>query len=103
MITNDFYSPEVQGAYELHSLGEFRLEDGGVIPDLQLAVATYGELNQAKDNVVLITHFFSATATPPANMRPRTRRRATGTRSSAPARPSIPTGGSSSPRTRWST
>ena len=36
MITNDFYSPEVQGAYELHSIGDFELEEGGSIPDLVL-------------------------------------------------------------------
>ena len=47
-LENPFYSPEVQGGYELHSLGRFELEEGGVIPDLQLAVATYGTLNEAK-------------------------------------------------------
>jgi homoserine O-acetyltransferase/O-succinyltransferase len=60
-LDNPFYTPEVQGAYELHSLGEFRLEEGGVIPDLQLAVATYGTLNDAKDNAVLIPTWFSGT------------------------------------------
>ncbi|WP_327281956.1 alpha/beta fold hydrolase [Serinicoccus chungangensis] len=60
-IDNPFYTPEVQGAYELHSLGRFELEEGGVIPDLQLAVATYGELNEAKDNAILIPTWFSGT------------------------------------------
>ncbi len=60
-IDNPFYTPEVQGAYELHSLGRFELEEGGVIPDLQLAVATYGELNEAQDNAILIPTWFSGT------------------------------------------
>jgi homoserine O-acetyltransferase/O-succinyltransferase len=60
-LSNPFYTPEVQGAYELHGLGEFALEEGGVIPDLQLAVATYGTLNEAKDNAVLIPTWFSGT------------------------------------------
>ncbi len=60
-IDNPFYTPEVQGAYELHSLGRFELEEGGVIPDLQLAVATYGELSEAKDNAILIPTWFSGT------------------------------------------
>ena len=60
-LENPFYSPEVQGAYELRSIGRFELEEGGVIPDLQLAVATYGELNEAKDNAILIPTWFSGT------------------------------------------
>lgn len=60
-LQNPFYTPEVQGAYELHSLGRFELEEGGVIPDLHLAVATYGELNEAKDNAILIPTWFSGT------------------------------------------
>ncbi len=61
MLRNDFYTPQVQGAYKLHSLGGFELEEGGTIPDLQLAYATYGELNEAKDNAILIPTWFSGT------------------------------------------
>lgn len=61
MIKNDFYSPEVQGAYSMHRIGEFELEDGGTIPDLELAYATYGELNEAKDNAICIPTWFSGT------------------------------------------
>ncbi|WP_131105448.1 alpha/beta fold hydrolase [Ornithinimicrobium sufpigmenti] len=60
-LENPFYTPEVQGPYELHGLGRFELEEGGVIPDLQLAVATYGELNEAKDNAILIPTWYSGT------------------------------------------
>lgn len=60
-MENPFYSPEVQGPYELHPLGRFELEHGGVIPDLQLAVATYGTLSEAKDNAILVPTWFSGT------------------------------------------
>ncbi len=56
-----FYTPEVQGAYELVSIGRFELDEGGVIPDLQLAVATFGTLSEAKDNAILIPTWFSGT------------------------------------------
>ena len=60
-LENPFYTAEQQGAYELLPLGRFELEEGGVIEDLQLAVATYGELNAAKDNAILVPTWFSGT------------------------------------------
>ena len=60
-IENPFYSPDVQGPYELHSLGRFELEEGGVIPDLRLAVAARGTLNDARSNAILIPTWFSGT------------------------------------------
>jgi homoserine O-acetyltransferase len=61
VIRNDFYTPEVQGAYALHDLGDVDLQEGGRIPGLQLAYTTFGELNDAKDNAVLIPTWFSGT------------------------------------------
>jgi len=61
MIDNPFYSPAFHGDYELLSIGRLDLEDGGTIPDCQLAVATFGELNAAKDNAILITTWYSGT------------------------------------------
>ncbi len=61
MIDNPFYSPEFHGDYELISIGRLDLEEGGAIPDCQLAVATVGELNAAKDNAILITTWYSGT------------------------------------------
>ena len=52
-LDNPFYTAEMQGPFTLHSIGRFELEDGGVIADLELAVATYGELNDAKDNAII--------------------------------------------------
>ncbi|MRG87798.1 alpha/beta fold hydrolase [Salinibacillus xinjiangensis] len=61
MIQNDYYTEENHGTYEMHSIGDFELEDGGMIPNCQLAYATYGALNDAKDNVILIPTWFSGT------------------------------------------
>lgn len=61
MLENPFYTAEIHGAFERHSLGKFELEDGGTIPDLQLAVATRGTLNADKSNAILIPTWFSGT------------------------------------------
>ena len=61
MIENPFYSPEFHGDYELVSIGRLDLEEGGTIPDCQLAVTTWGELNEARDNAILITTWYSGT------------------------------------------
>ncbi|MGW0038136.1 alpha/beta fold hydrolase [Gordonia sp. NPDC003376] len=60
-IHNPFYTPEFQGEYELISIGELHLEEGEIIPDCELAVATFGDLNAAKDNAILIPTWFSGT------------------------------------------
>lgn len=61
MIENPFYSHENHGEYQLISIGELQLEEGGSIPDCHLAVTTWGELNADKDNAILITTWFSGT------------------------------------------
>lgn len=61
MLNNRYYSGEFHGSYELISIGQLDLEEGGVIPDCQLAVATFGSLNPAKSNAVLITTWYSGT------------------------------------------
>ena len=61
MIENPFYTHEFHGDYDLVSIGRLDLEEGGSIPDCQLAVATFGELNEAKDNAILITTWYSGT------------------------------------------
>lgn len=60
-IENPFYSHEFHGDYELISIGRLDLEDGGAIPDCRLAVTTFGELNAARDNAILITTWYSGT------------------------------------------
>lgn len=61
MIENAFYSHEFHGDYDLVSIGRVELEEGGVIPDCELAVATFGTLNETKDNAILVTTWFSGT------------------------------------------
>ncbi len=61
MIDNPFYSHEFHGDYEIASIGRLDLEEGGTIPDCLLAYATWGELNEAKDNAILIPTWYSGT------------------------------------------
>lgn len=61
MVDNPYYSSEFHGDYETVSIGRLELEEGGVIPDCQLAFTTWGELNEARDNAILITTWYSGT------------------------------------------
>jgi len=62
MITNNYYSQENHGPYQLFSLGDFLLEEGDMIKDCQIAYATFGTLNDEKNNAVLITTWYSGTS-----------------------------------------
>ena len=46
----------------LIGIGSLELEEGGTIPDCQLAVATHGTLNAAKDNAILVPTWYSGTS-----------------------------------------
>jgi homoserine O-acetyltransferase len=61
MIDNPFYTHEFHGDYDLISIGRLDLEEGGSIADCELAVATFGTLNEAKDNAILVTTWYSGT------------------------------------------
>ena len=61
MITNTFYSQETHGPYELHDIGNLDLEEGGTIRACQLSYATFGKLNAAKDNAILLPTWYSGT------------------------------------------
>ena len=61
MITNPYYSQEGHGPYELHDIGDFELEEGGVLRSCTLAYATFGKLNAAKDNAILVPTWYSGT------------------------------------------
>ena len=48
--------------HKIFALGDFALQKGGaVIPDAKLGYVTLGELNEAKDNVVVCPTWFTAT------------------------------------------
>ncbi|MEE8534433.1 MAG: alpha/beta fold hydrolase [Kiloniellales bacterium] len=55
MATN----PRPEADYEVFSLGDVRLQSGAVLPDARLAFKTYGRLNAAKDNVVVIPTYYT--------------------------------------------
>jgi homoserine O-acetyltransferase/O-succinyltransferase len=62
MSTNPYYGQEGHGPYETIGIGNIELEEGGNIPDCQLAVATHGTLNAAKDNAILVPTWYSGTS-----------------------------------------
>ncbi len=61
MIDNAYYSQEGHGPYELIDIGDLDLEEGGRIAGCKLAVATFGKLNAAKDNAILVPTWYSGT------------------------------------------
>ncbi len=61
MINNSYYSQDVHGPYELHDIGNLELEEGGTIRGCKLAYATFGTLNAAKDNAILVPTWYSGT------------------------------------------
>ena len=62
MIEHPFYNQAVHGPYELYDVGDLVLEDGGVIPAASLAYATFGRLNQRRDNAILIPTWYAGSS-----------------------------------------
>ncbi|HMN70609.1 MAG TPA: alpha/beta fold hydrolase [Rhodoblastus sp.] len=62
MTANPYYSQENHGPYDLIDIGALDLEEGGSLPGVQLAVATHGALNAAKDNAILVPTWYSGTS-----------------------------------------
>jgi len=54
VINNSYYSQDIHGPYELQDIGNLELEEGGTIRGCTLAYVTFGTLNAAKDNAILI-------------------------------------------------
>lgn len=61
MINNNFYSKANQGDYEIQDIGDLKLEEGETLRNCQLAYRTFGNLNAARDNMILVTTWFSGT------------------------------------------
>src|SRR5258708_35642381 len=61
MIDNSYYSQDVKGPYELYDIGNLELEESGTIRACNLAYATVGKLNAAKNNAILIPTWYSGT------------------------------------------
>ena len=51
--TND---PSMPSSHHLLNIGPLALHSGRVLPDVQLAYATYGQLSARGDNAILVTH-----------------------------------------------
>ena len=62
MTQNTYYTQDAHGPYEMVDIGNLTLEEGGTIRNCQLAVATLGKLNPAKDNAILIPTWYSGTS-----------------------------------------
>ena len=61
MIANSYYSQEAHGPYQEHDIGNLELEEGGTLRACKLAYATFGTLNTAKDNAILVPTWYSGT------------------------------------------
>ena len=59
---SDYYTEAVHGPHEYLDLGELRARSGHTLPAARLAYKTFGELNAAKDNAILLPHMYSGTA-----------------------------------------
>ncbi|MCC7412773.1 MAG: hypothetical protein IT495_14260 [Gammaproteobacteria bacterium] len=62
MASSTYYTQELHGPYELLELGDFALEEGGTLRGCQLACATFGRLNAARDNAILFPTWYSGTS-----------------------------------------
>ena len=47
--------------HEVFELGEVALKSGATLPDARLAYRTYGSLNAARDNVIVLPTFYTGT------------------------------------------
>src|SRR6516225_7710861 len=62
MTGNAYYSHDAHGPFSLHDIGDLVLGDGGTIRGCQLAVASFGTPNAARDNVILVPTWYSGTS-----------------------------------------
>ncbi|MGQ0793294.1 MAG: alpha/beta fold hydrolase [Deltaproteobacteria bacterium] len=62
MLNNPYYSQDVHGPFELYDIGNHTLEEGGTIRGCKLAHATFGALNAAKDNAIVVPTWYSGTS-----------------------------------------
>jgi homoserine O-acetyltransferase/O-succinyltransferase len=60
-VTSSYYSQTNHGPYQTSNLGDFVLEQGGTLRNLQLAYATLGTLSPKRDNTILFPTWYSGT------------------------------------------
>jgi homoserine O-acetyltransferase/O-succinyltransferase len=61
-VSSSYYSQSNHGPYQTYALGDFVLEQGGTLRNLQLAYATFGTLSPKRDNVILFPTWYSGTS-----------------------------------------
>lgn len=59
---NTYYTQDIHGPYEVADIGDLVLEEGGTLRSCKLAYATFGTLNAAKDNAILVPTWYSGTS-----------------------------------------
>lgn len=59
---SDYYTEEIHGPHEYFDLGDFVLESGYTLRSARLGYKTHGTLSAAKDNAILVPHWYSATS-----------------------------------------
>jgi homoserine O-acetyltransferase len=47
--------------YEIYELGDISLQKGGILPNAQLAYATFGTLSDRRDNAILLPTYYTGT------------------------------------------
>ena len=62
MVQNSYYSEADHGPFKTVNLGPFELEEGIILPELNIAYAIHGSLNLKKDNAILVPTWYSGTS-----------------------------------------
>lgn len=55
-VTGAWLEDHDPGARQFIKIGDLTLESGEVLPDITIAYQTWGELNQSRDNAILVNH-----------------------------------------------
>ena len=61
-LSSSYYSQETHGPYHIFKAGDFDLESGARLRNLEIAYSTIGDLSAAKDNVILFPTWYSGTS-----------------------------------------
>lgn len=61
-MSEDYYTPAIHGDFEIFDAGDFVLQSGDQLRNLQIAYATYGTLSPEKDNAILFPSWYSGSS-----------------------------------------
>ncbi len=57
-----YYNQSGHGPFETHDIGALVLEEGGTLRNCMVAYSTFGTLNAARDNAILVTTWYTGTS-----------------------------------------